>query len=428
MTRNRRGLTAPGYIVAAVLVVTVFAAATLPAARAGARDLADRYSGGAATDPIDRIDNKFHFPWESPNIQWQVSNAAAQSLDEAKIDALQADLAGRGTKALLIVRNGKIVREWYAPESGVNRKLTIAGATKGVVAAIALQLAINDGLIGIDDPAWHYIPQWEHDPVRSQITIRHLMTHSSGIENVLWGRGKELNAWEQKFSDDGEARFLMAIEEAPLGFAPGSSYNYSSVGYYALSYALATAMLDAEDTNVQSLLNNRIMEPLEIPRLAWAMSYGTLYEVNGLELNATAGGGSYTARALAKVGQLMLNEGRWNGKQLIPAELVKEMTSYGGSPQTRVMADTEPASGLGWQTNYDGFFPSLPRDAFLTTGANHELLLVIPSLDIVVVRQGTPLTTPSTYPTVDYWLEFDRYVFSPLMAAVSHVALSDTGN
>ena len=153
------------------------------------------------------------------------------------------------------------------------------------------------------------------------------MTHASGIENVLWGRGKELNAWEQKFSDDGEARFLMAIEEAPLGFAPGSSYNYSSVGYYALSYALATAMLDAEDTNVQSLLNNRIMEPIEIPPLAWAMSYGTIYEVNGLELNAAAGGGRYTAMARANVGQLRRNDGRGNVRQLIPHQLALRLAA-----------------------------------------------------------------------------------------------------
>ena len=349
------------------------------------------------------------------NIPWQSVDPASVGLATSTIDELRDRLVERKTSALLVVKSNRIV---YEHRRRVNKLIPIAGVTKGVTASIALAVALNDGRIDLDDPGRKYIPSWETDPVRSRITIRHLVTHSSGIQNVPWGRGFELSGWQRQFADDNEGRFAMALNNAPVMFPPGTSYAYSSVAYYALSYALTASLRGAPQSDIRTILDARIMRPLGIPPEAWKISYGESYELDGMTLQTNTGGASYTARAVARIGQLMLNRGEWNGQHLVAPEWIDALVSYGGSPTDRVMSGIEPASGLGWQLNQDGFFPSLPRDAFLSCGANHEVLLVVPSLDIVVVRLGRSLADPPSYPEPKYWSELDEYLFEPLMKAV----------
>jgi len=79
-------------------------------------------------------------------------------MDGAKLDALRQDLAARGTKALLIIRHDRIVYEWYAPDHGPERRHYTASLAKALVGGMSLLVALNDGRIGADAPAWKYIP------------------------------------------------------------------------------------------------------------------------------------------------------------------------------------------------------------------------------------------------------------------------------
>ena len=139
--------------------------------------------------------------------------------------------------------------------------------------------------------------------------------------------------------------------------------------------------------------------------------------VDGLKLYANWGGGGFTARAVARVGQLMLQNGQWGDRQLIDASIVRRAVGYAGTPKPeRTTANPAPASGLGWWTNTDGVWPSVPRDAFAGAGAGHQVLLVVPSLNLVVVRNGGVLAEAGE--PEGFWGPIERFVFNPVMAAM----------
>jgi hypothetical protein len=109
----------------------------------------------------------------------------------------------------------------------------------------------------------------------------------------------------------------------------------------------------------------------------------------------------------------MLHQGVWDDKRLFDRALVQRMTSYAGLPiQTRSADRPGPASGLCWWVNFDGVWPNVPRDAFAGAGAGQELLLVVPSLDLVVVRNGAWIG-----PTARFWRDAVDNVFDPVVEA-----------
>lgn len=101
----------------------------------------------------------------------------------------------------------------------------------------------------------------------------------------------------------------------PVLFEPGSKYAYSNPGMAMLSYAITAALRGTEHTDVRTLLRQRIMRPIGVSDSDWSIGYGATYTVDDLNLVANWGGGGYTARAVARVGRLMLRKGNWQGRQ-----------------------------------------------------------------------------------------------------------------
>jgi hypothetical protein len=91
----------------------------------------------------------------------------------------------------------------------------------------------------------------------------------------------------------------------------------------------------------------------------------------------------------------MLNKGNWDGKQLVDSSWVKRVVKYAGTPiPARGEKGIEPACGLAWYNNFDGIWPRAPRDLFLGAGAGNQVLIVIPSMNVIVVRNGQNMYDP----------------------------------
>lgn len=364
--------------------------------------------------------------------EWQTASPESQGFSAQKLNSLRDALARRGTKALMIVRNDKIAYEWYAPSHGPAKKHYTASMAKALVGGMSLLLALNDGHIAADDPAWHCVPQWADDPAKAKITIRHLATHSSGIEDAeaseqdrlaarqrgvtLTTEHMSLPGWKGGFWRQDPDPFTLARDQAPVIFTPGSQYAYSNPGMAMLSYAVTASLKASEFNDIRTLLRDRIMRPIGVADKDWSIGYGKTFEVDGLRLVANWGGGSYTARAVARVGRLMLHKGNWQGEQLIEPRWVEAVVGPAGTPlPDRPAGNPQPASGLGWWTNADGVWPQVPRDAFAGAGAGNQVLLVVPSLDLIVVRNGANLYDPSQ--REGFWGGLEQHLFNPLMAA-----------
>ncbi len=173
-----------------------------------------------------------------------------------------------------------------------------------------------------------------------------------------------------------------------------------------------------EHADIRTLLRERIMRPIGVADNDWSVGYGATYQVDGLNLVANWGGGGYTARAVARVMRLMLRKGNWQGRQLVEPRWVEQAVAFAGTPSPdRPAGNPAPASGLGWWTNADGVWAQVPRDAFAGAGSGNQMLLVVPSLDLIVVRNGANLYDASK--GEGFWAGIERYVFSPVIEAVS---------
>jgi CubicO group peptidase (beta-lactamase class C family) len=303
---------------------------------------------------------------------------------------------------------------------------------KALVGGGSLLLALNDGRMAVDDLACSYIPAWKNDPLKSKITIRHLATHTSGIEDTelsqedrarALAEGKSLSAhhmelpgWKGAFWRKEPDPFSIAIHQAPVVFEPGTRYAYSNPGMAALAYAVTASLKGGPQAEIRSLLKERILDPIGVPEDEWSIGYGRGYEVDGLELYANWGGGEFTPRAVARIGRLMMQQGEWEGKQLIDAEWVRRGLAYAGMPTPdRPPGNPQPGSGLCWWTNYDGVWPTLPRDAFAGAGAGNQLLIVVPCRDLIVVRNGEQIGDASA--GEGFWGAAQEHLFKPLMDA-----------
>jgi len=340
-------------------------------------------------------------------------------MESLKLSALRELQAQRHTKAFLVIRHDRIVCEWYADGYGPTRKHYTASLAKALVGGMSLMVALNDGRIGLDDHACQYIPSWRKDPLKAKITIRHLATHSSGIEDAeIAGKSHaELTGWKGAFWRRDPDPFSVALNDAPVMFDPGAQFAYSNPGMAALAYAVTVSLKNGPQSEIQSLLKERVMDPIGVPDNDWSIGYGRAYLLDGIKLYANWGGGEYTARAIARVGQLVLHNGEWQGRQLVHPAWVKRMVTYdqdffSGMPQDS--RRFRPA--LGWWTNSGDAWPALPQDAFCGIGAGNQVLLIVPSLDLIAVRSGDLLIDSPK--ETDFWEGLRSYLFEPVSACL----------
>ncbi|MCZ6795229.1 MAG: serine hydrolase [Planctomycetota bacterium] len=357
--------------------------------------------------------------WASPEpakFEWQTAAPESVGMSRAALDRLREELSRRKTKTLLVIRGERIVYEWYAQGYRRTTRHTTASLAKALVGGTTLALALGDGRLRPDDRAAKYVPAWRGEPGKSKITVRHLATHSSGIEDAE-SPGKshgELTGWKGAFWKRSPDPFSIARDRAPLIFEPGTRFAYSNPGMAMLAYAVTASLREAPQRDLRSLLRERIMKPLGVPDDEWSVGYGRTYHVDGLPLVANWGGGGYSANAVARVGRLFLRRGDWQGRQLIPRETVELVLRDAGTPTPeRVPPEGPfPRSGLGWYVNSDGVWRDVPRDAFAGAGAGNQVLIVVPSLDLIVVRGGGQLEAGN------FWGGLETYLFNPVVRAI----------
>lgn len=336
-----------------------------------------------------------------------------------KLKTFQKTLPVHNTTHLLVIRHDRVAFEWYAPGASRTTPHGTASLAKALVGGTSLLLAIDEGLVSADDSAAKYIPAWRADPVRSKITIRQLATHTSGIEDAEKDEipHDKLTGWKGDFWRRVPDPYSIALHQAPVVFPPGSANAYSNPGMAALAYAITASLRDSPQTDLRQLLAERLMDRIGVPQKEWSLGYGKPVELDGLKLYATWGGAAYSPRAAAAVGRLLMRKGDWDGTRILSAKAVEQTLAYAGMPKpARDAGNPAPASGLGWYTNFDRVWPNVPPDAFAGAGAGHQTLMVVPSLDLIIVRFGASLTAKGE--NLSFWAARQKYVIDPILDAL----------
>jgi CubicO group peptidase (beta-lactamase class C family) len=337
----------------------------------------------------------------------------SQGMSRAKLEAMKGNLATRKTKALLVIRNDKIIYEWYADGHSATARHYTASMAKAIVAGVSVAVGLTDNRLALDDPASKFIPQWKADPRKSKITLRQLGSHTSGLEDAEAGAvsHEKLTGWKGDFwkrLNVPNDPFTISRDRAPVMFDPGSKFDYSNPGIAMLTYCTTAAMKDSPHKDIRTLLRERVMRPMGVADGEWSIGYTQTVSVDGLPLVCSWGGGNYTARAAAHVGRLMLREGDWDGKQLLSKDAVRQITTDAGTPGN---------CGIGWWSNNNARYDKLPSNAFWGSGAGHQILLVVPSLKLIAVRNGDALGPAKAEPS-QYHEPVRQFLFEPLVASI----------
>ncbi len=346
--------------------------------------------------------------------EWPSASPESQGLNPSALDSAWAVLKDHHTTALLVIRHDRVVFERYAPGFDRSKPHYTASLAKALVGGLSLMLAMDDDRIRPDDLASQYVAQWRDDPAHKGITVRHLATHTSGIEDAEQDDipHNRLTGWKGDFwkrLPPPRDPFTLSRDQAPVLEKPGTRFRYSNPGMAMLGTCVTASLKGQPDENLRSLLKHRVMDPLNVPGNQWSVGYNSVSKVDGLPLVATWGGGAYSPDAVARVGRLLLHRGQWEDQQLLDPDVVASALKPSGMPGH---------SGLGWWVNQgdDGtrLWKSAPDDAFGGAGAGHQFLMVVPSLDLIVVRNGDALD-----PNLDFHDALDQFVIAPLMKAIS---------
>ena len=376
---------------------------------------------------------------ETSLFQWEYATPESQGILSSKIETIVETLSELGTKKLLIIRNDKVVCEWFAPGfHDTLRTHFTASLAKAIVSGLSLAVAMNDGFISPDEPVCNFIPAWRNENVKSKITIRHLATHTSGIDDAevsekiqknMIAKGlhthMDLPGWKGSFWRQDINPFVLARDSADVIFTPGTNFCYSNPGIGLLNYAVTASIKKSGYESINTYLKERVFEPIGIKETEYSVGYNKTFDTDGLQLVPGWGGADFTANAVARIGRLMLNNGNWEGKQLIDSVIINQVLSYNGYelPELNTLGIKHWATTgngfaptLGWYCNHDGVWEYLPRDAFAGAGAQNQLLMVIPSLKMIIVRFGESLAKEVTDET--FFRGAEIHLYNPIMEAL----------
>ena len=316
-----------------------------------------------------------------PSVVAPESPELAAALDRAFAEPAQPPF--RRTKAIVVVKDGRIVAERYADGYGIDTPILGFSATKSVTSAL-IGILERQGRLARDKPA--PIAAWQNpDDPRHAITVDQLLRHTSGLalgSSLQASLGAALEPVNQmKFMETDMASFA---EAAQLETPPGSIWNYHDGNYLILSKLI----LDATGG-----------KPADVLRFARAELFGPLgmrhvtLEFDGAGTPEGSSQMLASARDWARFGLLYLNDGVAGGKRILPEGWVR----YSASPTLNAFV----GYGAGFWTNLGDSFGAKyriengwPRDAFLAKGSIGQYVIIIPSQHLVIVRLGRTVNWP----------------------------------
>jgi CubicO group peptidase (beta-lactamase class C family) len=327
-----------------------------------------------------------------PDKEWEKATPESQGVDEIlMLEALNYLISksfNDGIEELMIIRNGRVIYEG----DSTHKKHNIWSCTKSFTSTV-LGLMINDGICHLGDQVYQYEPSMEAN--YKNVTFRHLTTMTSGYNAIGDSRWNEASLdWSQTPYEPGE----------PI-FEPGIQFAYWDEAMMMKGRILTRIL----QQSMKSYLDERVMSKIGFGLWEWHMEG----DINGIPINNGCTNIVINARQMARFGHLFLNNGNWNGQQLVPASWVK-MATVVQVPESIPVADTDRKSAMGsgsygfnwWVNGGLSAMPDAPKNTYYASGLHHNVCFVIPEWDMVIVRMGVDGNPPEGKHVV--WNEFLR--------------------
>ncbi len=302
---------------------------------------------------------------------WKTNDLKSQNIDTTLIHRLFSQLNDRENKihSVLLVKDGQIIIEEYLNGQASDQRHDLRSTTKSI-RSILMGIAIDKGFIdNVNDPISKYlkspIPKKNLGERKEKITIKHLLTMSSGLDCNDWNKkskGQEDKVYKKK-------DWLQYTLNLPMVNEPGAVSNYCSMG----TVLLAEIISQASGITIDKFAEQHLFKPLGISNVHWG-------HTSSKKIIPSAKRLYMTSRDMAKIGQLILNKGKWNEKQVVSKKWIEESTT----PKTTI---TGIDYGYLW---WDIPFKANEKIFISKTalGNGGQYIMVFPKLDIVAVFTG----------------------------------------
>lgn len=303
----------------------------------------------------------------------------AQAVDPAVL--VRVDSTARASlpalQAMVVLHDGRQVWEKYWSGADSSTAFNVKSVSKSFLAGM-VGIAIEQGKLSLDQTIASILPRYyrhdvpenrmfraavqRNDSMRAAVTVRHLLAQTSGIS---WDEGGAILSTFLVSSDPAR---LMA--EQIMVAAPGSTWNYSTGN----THLLATALEAATDTPLRRYAEEALLKPTGIELRGWLVD-GSGRPLGGSEM-------FFTARGLARFGQLYLNGGKLDGKQVVPADWVTASWQKKADVTSPIYKEMVPGvTGYGylwWLRTSSG------RVMNCALGFGGQYVLVVPELKLVI--------------------------------------------
>jgi len=263
--------------------------------------------------------------------------------------------------SLIVSKDGKVIEETYFNGKTENDLVNVQSVTKSII-SLLIGIAIDEGYIINEDVKIHtYFPEESalFDEDKRKITIKHLLNHTSGL---YWNGYKEHNPF---LKSQNPIKYVLKKELKDL---PGQTYNYNSGGTHILSAIIekATGM-----TTLQ-FATEKLFLPLQISDLDWEKLNDDISDGAGFGL-------SMKPIDLIKIGELLLNNGSYNGENILSNKWCDKSMDNQEKKETE-WGIRNSKHGYGW------YFATLnENDIYYAMGYGGQFIFVIPEKQMVIV-------------------------------------------
>lgn len=228
------------------------------------------------------------------------------NIDPKALERLKARAIASRSDALVVLRHGELVLEWYA-EGAAPAPIEAMSATKSIV-SLAVGVLVDQGKVALDQPVHDFFPEWNQGRKRD-ITVKHILTHTTGLH-------AKSNTAEIYRSPD----FVRLALAAELVSDPGEAFFYNNKAVNLL----AGIVQAASGQRMDRFITDALFAPLGIQDTGWTLDKaGNPHAMSGLQIRALD---------MARIGQLVLNRGRWGERQLVSEAWIDASLARGAVP------------------------------------------------------------------------------------------------
>ena len=262
--------------------------------------------------------------------------------------------------SFMIIRHGKVVSEgWWNPYRS-DLKHTLYSCSKSFTAT-AVGFAVNEGKLTVNDKVISFFPEdlpAQISPNLAELRIKDLLSMSVGHEKEPSTIIATSDNWVKEFLN------------TPIKYQPGTKFLYNSPATYMLS----AIVQKVTGEKIIDYLKPRLFDPLGISGIDW--------EVDPKGINTGGWGLRLKTEDMAKFGQLFLQKGKWNGKQILPASWVEEASTM------KIMQDPNATQSKkdssDWLQGYCYQMWRCRNNGYRADGANGQFIIILPEKDAVI--------------------------------------------